>query len=50
MVTVNGKRIVETLVDAVVKAEIKDITIIRGYKGEKFDELAAHASLLYGQR
>lgn len=39
MVTVNGKRIIETLLDALVKAEIKDITIIRGYKGEKFDEL-----------
>ncbi|NRO45549.1 sugar phosphate nucleotidyltransferase [Lactobacillus helveticus] len=39
MVTVNGKRIIETLLDALVKAEIKDITIIRGYKGEEFDEL-----------
>ncbi len=39
MVIVNGKRIIETLLDALVKVEIKDITIIRGYKGDKFNEL-----------
>lgn len=39
MVTVNGVRIIDTLLDALVAAEIQDITIVRGYKKEKFDEL-----------
>lgn len=39
MVTVNGVRIIETLLDALVKVGIKDITLIRGYKKERFDEL-----------
>lgn len=39
MVTVNGVRIIETLLDAFVKVGITDITLIRGYKKEKFDEL-----------
>lgn len=39
MVTVHGKRIIETLLDALLKAKIEDITIIRGYQKDKFDEL-----------
>jgi L-glutamine-phosphate cytidylyltransferase len=39
MVTVNGRHIIETLLDALVAADIKDITIVRGYHKEKFDEL-----------
>lgn len=39
MVTVNGVRIIETLLDALVRVGITDITLIRGYKKEKFDEL-----------
>lgn len=39
MVTVNGVRIIDTLIDALVNAEITDITIVRGYKKEVFDEL-----------
>ena len=39
MVSVNGRRIIETLIDAMVNVGITDITIIRGYKKEKFDEL-----------
>lgn len=39
LVLVNGKRIIETLLDALVNVGIKDIVIIRGYKKEKFDEL-----------
>lgn len=39
MVEVNGRRIIDTLLDALVAADIKDITIVRGYKKEKFDEL-----------
>lgn len=39
MVKVNGKRIIETQLDALVAAGIKDITIVRGYKKEKYDEL-----------
>jgi CTP:phosphocholine cytidylyltransferase-like protein len=39
LVKVNGKRIIDTLLDAFTKVGICDITIIRGYHKEKFDEL-----------
>lgn len=39
LILVHGKRIIETLLDAVVAAGIKDITIVRGYLGEQFDVL-----------
>ena len=39
MVTVNGRRIVDTLLDSLVAVGIEDITIVRGYKKEKFDEI-----------
>lgn len=39
MVKVNDKRIIETLLDALKSAEITDVTIVRGYLSEKFDEL-----------
>lgn len=39
LVTVNGKRIIDTLLDALVDVEIHDITIVRGYKKERFDEI-----------
>lgn len=39
MVTVNGKRIIDTLLDALVNVGIKDIVIIRGYKKERFNEI-----------
>ena len=39
MVKVNGQRIIDTLLDALVKVGIKDISIVRGYKKERFDEL-----------
>lgn len=39
LVKINGVRIIDTLIDALVEADIKDITIVRGYKKEKFDEL-----------
>lgn len=39
MVKVNGKSIISTLLDAFVKVGINDITIVRGYKKEKMDEL-----------
>lgn len=39
MVKVNGKRIIETQLDALIDAGIKDITIVRGYKKEKYNEL-----------
>lgn len=39
MVTVHGRHIIETLLDALVAADVKDITIICGYHKEKFDEL-----------
>jgi len=39
LVLVNGKRIIETLLDAVVKAEIPEIIIVTGYLNEQFEIL-----------
>lgn len=39
LIKVHGKRIIETLLDAVMEAGIEDITIVRGYLGEQFDVL-----------
>lgn len=39
LIKVHGKRIIETLLDAVIAAGIQDITIVRGYLGEQFDVL-----------
>ena len=39
LVRVNGTRIIDTLLDAVVEAGISEIVIVRGYLGEQFDQL-----------
>lgn len=39
LVRVNGTRIIDTLLEAVVAAEISEIVIVRGYLGEQFDQL-----------
>lgn len=39
LIMVHGKRIIETLLDAVLAVGINDITIVRGYLGEQFDLL-----------
>ena len=39
LVRVNGKRIIDGLIDACLGAGIEEIYIIRGYLGERFDEL-----------
>lgn len=39
LVRVNGTRMIDTLLDAVVAAGIPEIVIIRGYLGEQFDQL-----------
>lgn len=39
LVRVNGVRIVDTVIDALLLAGIRDITLVRGYKKECFDEL-----------
>lgn len=39
LVTVNGVRIIDTLLDALVGVGIYSIYIVRGYKKEQFDEL-----------
>lgn len=41
MVKVNGKRIIETQLDALIAVGIRDITIVRGYKKEKYNNLLA---------
>ena len=39
LVRVNGTRIIDTLLDAVVAAGIPEVVIVRGYLGEQFDQL-----------
>lgn len=39
LVRVNGVRMIDTLLDAVVRAGIPEIVIVRGYLGEQFDQL-----------
>lgn len=39
LVRVKGKRIIDSLLDAVVAAGIKEIYIVRGYLAEQFDQL-----------
>lgn len=39
LIKVRGKRMIETLLDAVVKARIPEIVIVRGYLGEQFEVL-----------
>ena len=39
LVRVHGKRIIDTLLDAVVAADIPEIVIVRGYLSEQFDAL-----------
>ena len=39
LVRVNGVRIIDTIIDALQGVGIEDITIVRGYKKECFDEL-----------
>ena len=39
LVRVHGKRIIETLIDAVLEAGIEEIYIVRGYLGEQFELL-----------
>jgi len=39
LVTVNGKRLIDGLIDAVLAAGIPEIVVVRGYKAEQFDVL-----------
>lgn len=39
LVRVNGKRIIDSLLDAVVAAGIEEIVLVRGYLAEQFDQL-----------
>lgn len=39
LVRVNGERMIDSLLDAVIAAEIPEIAIVRGYLGEQFDQL-----------
>jgi len=39
LVLVNGKKMIETLLDAVVKAEIPEIVVVTGYLSEQFEVL-----------
>jgi len=39
LIRVNGVRIIDTLIDAVLAAGIEEIYIVRGYLGEQFDQL-----------
>lgn len=39
LVTINGKRIVDTIIDALLQNDIEDITVVVGYKKEMFSKL-----------
>lgn len=39
LVRVNGTRMIDTLLDAVIAAGIEEIWLVRGYLGEQFDQL-----------
>ncbi len=39
LVRIKGKRILDSIIDAVIAAGIEDIVIVRGYLGEQFDQL-----------
>ena len=39
LIRVNGTRMIDTLLDAVIAAEIPEIVIVRGYLAEQFDQL-----------
>ena len=39
LVRVKGNRIIDTLLDAIYEAGIKEVVIVRGYLGEQFDQL-----------
>ena len=39
LVRVNGVRMIDTMLDAVIAAEIEEIYIVRGYLSEQFDQL-----------
>lgn len=39
MVSVNGKRIIESLLDALIESEVDNITVIGGYKFDSLNEL-----------
>jgi CTP:phosphocholine cytidylyltransferase-like protein len=39
LIRVNGRRIIDTLLDAVIAAGINDIIIVRCYRGQQFSEL-----------
>ena len=39
LIRVKGKRIIESLLDALIEADIEEIYIVRGYLGEQFDAL-----------
>lgn len=39
LVRVHGKRIIDSLLDALVEAQIPEIYIVRGYLGEQFEQL-----------
>ena len=47
MVRVHGKRIIETLIDAVLQAGIEEIYIVRGYLGEEFELLKYKYPMLH---
>lgn len=39
LIRVHGKRIIDGLIDAALKAEIEEIIVVRGYLSEQFDQL-----------
>lgn len=47
LVRVNGTRMIDTLLDAVLAAGIEEIYVVRGYLGEQFDQLLYKYPMLH---
>ena len=46
LLRVNGRRIIDTLLDALIAADISEIYVVRGYLKEKFNELLVDYPLI----
>jgi len=46
LVRVHGKRIIDSILDAIVAAGIDDIVVVRGYLSEQFDQLLYHYPMI----
>lgn len=46
LVKIHGKRIIDTLLDALIEVEIENIVVVRGYLSEQFDQLLSEYPMI----